>query len=170
MFKKLKMRKSILIIFLLIFNLAIGQEKIYQLISKTENADIDYKSFERFDDLEIYKNDGLKNAFKPVRGKYTVYFFISEFMGDSFDGTRKTFHDYLILKTDPKTDLITDGFQFTIEWAEPPPITDLYRLTQKTEKIRNNLNLNLLKMQAVDSEYYSEINKELNDNGILKLE
>lgn len=75
------MRKSILIIFLLIFNLAIGQEKIYQLISKTENSDIDYKSFERFDDFEIYKNDGLKNAFKPVDGKYTVYFFISEFIG-----------------------------------------------------------------------------------------
>ncbi|MGB6094017.1 MAG: hypothetical protein WBF83_09680 [Moheibacter sp.] len=164
------MRKSILITFIVIFNLAFGQEKIYRLISKTENSDIDYKSFERFDDFDIYKNNGLKNAFKPVSGKHTVYFFISEFMGDSFDGTRKTFHDYLILKTNQKSNLITDGFQFTIEWAEPPASTDLYRLTQKTEKIRNNLSLNLLKMQAVDSEYYGEINKELNDNGILKLE
>ncbi|MCG2432138.1 hypothetical protein [Aequorivita xiaoshiensis] len=164
------MQKLTTIIFILICNLTFGQEKLYKLISKTENSDIDYKSFRSFDDFEIYKNDGLKKAFEPKKGKSEIYFFIAEYKGDSFDGTRKTFHDYLILKVDPKSELIIDGFQYTLEWAEPPAISDLYRVTEKNQKINNGLNLNFLKMELVEQEYVSEWRKELKDNGILKLE
>ena len=146
------MQKLTIIIFLLIYNLNFGQEKVYNLISKTENSDINYKAFEKFDDFKIYENDGLKKAFEPIKGDFNVYFFIAEFKGDSFDGTRKTFHDYLILKVDPKTELIVDGFQYSLEWAEPPAISDLYKVTDKNQKINNGIYLNSLKMELVEQE------------------
>jgi hypothetical protein len=164
------MQKLTIIIFILFYNLNFGQEKIYKLISKTENSDINYKAFRNFDNFEIYKNDGLKRAFKPKKGKNDVYVFISEFNGDSFDGTSKVFHDYLILKVDSKSELIIDGFQYTLEWAEPPAISDLYRVTEKNIKINNGLNLDLLKMELVEQEYISDWRKELKDKGILKTE
>lgn len=160
------MQKLIIIIFILIYNLNFGQEKVYKLISKTEKSDINYKAFANFDDLKIYKNDGLKNAFNPIKGKNDIYVFISEFKGDSFDGTRKTFHDYLILKADPKSDIIIDGFQYTLEWAEPPAISDLYRVTEKNIKICNGLKLDTLKME-LDNDYQTEYRKYLTDNGKL---
>ena len=163
------MQKLAIIIFLLIYNLNFGQEKVYKLISKTENSDINYKAFKNFDDFKIYKNDGLKKAFEPIKGKNDVYFFIAEYKGDSFDGTRKTFHDYLILKADPKSELIVDGFQYTLEWAEPPAISDLYQLTVKNVKINNGLELESLKMELVKSDYMIEWKRKLNEDGILKI-
>ncbi|MFD0837218.1 hypothetical protein ACFQ0I_15675 [Mariniflexile aquimaris] len=162
------MQKLIVIIFILIYNLNFGQEKVYKLISKTENSDINYKAFKNFDNFKIYKNDGLKKAFNPKKGKNDIYVFISEFKGDSFDGTRKTFHDYLILKVDTKSELIIDGFQYTMEWAEPPAISDLYRVTEKNIKIGNGIDLNSLKME-LDKNYQTEYRKYLNDNGKLNL-
>jgi hypothetical protein len=164
------MQKLIIIIFLLIYNLNFGQEKVYKLISKTKNADIDYKAFKNFDDFEIYENDGLKKAFFPKKGKNDVYVFISEFKGDSFDGTRKTFHDYLILKVDSKSELIIDGFQYTLEWAEPPAISDLYQVTEKNVKICDGLELESLKMELVKSDYMIDWKTKLNDKGKLKIE
>ena len=163
------MQKLTIIILLLIFNLNFGQEKVYKLISKTKNSDINYKAFKKFDNFKIYKNNGLKRAFEPIKGKDNIYFFIAEYKGDSFDGTRKTFHDYLILKVDPKTKLIVDGFQYTMEWAEPPAISDLYKVTDKNQKIYDRIHLNSLKMELVEQEYISEWRKELKDNGIIKL-
>lgn len=162
------MKKLLIIIFILICNLTFGQEKIYTLISKTENADINYKAFKNFDNFKIYKNDGLKKAFSSKKGGSDIYVLISEFNGDSFDGTRKIFHDYLILKVDPKSELIIDGFQYTMEWAEPPAISDLYRVTGKNIKIGNGLNLNSLKM-GLDKYYQSNYRKYLTDNGKLNL-
>lgn len=168
-FGKTKMKKLLIIVFILICNLAFGKEKVYKLISKTENADIAYKAFRNFDNFKIYKNNGLKKAFYPKKGKNEVYVFIAEFEGSSFDGTQKIFHDYLILKVDPKTKLILDGFQYTMEWAEPPAITDLYQVTEENQKMRDGFNLNLLKMELVEQENIKEWRKELRDNGILKL-
>ncbi|MBE7649220.1 hypothetical protein LNJ08_12385 [Tenacibaculum finnmarkense genomovar ulcerans] len=162
------MQKLIIIIFILIYNLNFGQEKVYKLISKTENSDINYKAFKDFDDFKIYKNDGLKKAFNPKKGENDVYVFISEFKGDSFDGTRKTFHDYLILKVDSKSDIIIDGFKYTLEWAEPPAISDLYRVTEKNIKISNGLKMDLLKME-LDKDYQTEYRKYLTDSGKLNL-
>jgi hypothetical protein len=164
------MQKSLIIIFILIYNLTFGQEKAYELISKAENADINYNAFKNFDDFKIYKNDGLKKAFEPKKGKSEIYFFIAVYKGDSFDGTRKTFHDYLILKVDPKSELIIDGFQYTLEWAEPPAISDLYQVTEKSVKICNGLKLESLKMELVESDYRIEWKTKLNDKGKLKIE
>ena len=164
------MQKLITIILVLICNLTFGQEKIYKLISISENSDINYKAFKNFDNFKIYKKDGLKKAFNPKKGKSNIYVFISEFKGDSFDGKRKTFHDYLILKVDPKSELIIDGFQYTLEWAEPPAISDLYQVTKKNIKICDGLELETLKMELVESEYMIDWKTKLNDNGKLKIE
>lgn len=162
------MQKIITIILILICNLTLGQEKIYRLISKTENADVNYSAFKKFIDFEI-KTSTLRNAFQPVKGDYNVYFFIAKFKGDSFDGTQKMFHDYLVLKVDPKSKLIVDGFQYTMEWAEPPAISDLYKVTKKGHKLTDGFELNLLKMELVEKENIFDWRKELKDNGVLTL-
>ena len=164
------MQKLTIIILLLIYNLNFGQEKVYKLISKTENSDINYKAFKKFDKFKIYKKDGLKKAFNPKKGKNDIYVFIAEFKGDSFDGTKKMFNDYLILKVKPKSKLIVDGFQYTMEWAEPPAISDLYKVTEKNHKLINGINLDILKMELVESDYRIDWKIKLVDKGILKIE
>lgn len=164
------MQKSIIIIFLLIYTQNFCQIKVYELISKSESSDINYKAFKNFDDFKIYKNNGLKKAFESIKGKNEVYFFIAKYKGYSFDGTRKTFNDYLILKVDPKTQVIVDGFQYTLEWAEPLAVSDLYRLTEKNIKISNGLELKNLKMELVESDYMIDWKAKLNENGTLRIE
>ncbi len=161
---------NILGIMLMVFSCtpASAQEKIYTLVTQSHKADIKYKAFKNFSSLKIYKNDGLKKAFVPKKGKRDVYVFLSEFEGDSFDGTRKLFHDYLILKVDPASQLIIDGFHYTMEWAEPPASSDLYRLTDSSMKIHDNFQLDELQMELVESDEI-EGKKFLEDHGILKL-
>jgi hypothetical protein len=88
-------------------------------------------------------------------------------MGDSFTGERKLFHDYLILKVDPKNQFIIDGFQYTMEWSEPTPISDLYRVSVKNIKIKDGLNLDLLQMKLQDD--YQNFREYLLDQGVLIL-
>jgi len=162
--------KILLQIVILVWSiLTFAQDKTYVLTKKTENADINYELFKTFNDFEIYKNDGLKRAFEPVDGKFTTYTFISEFKGLSFDGTEKVFHDYLILKVDPETNEIIDGYQYTLEWAEPPAISDLYQVTSKGQKLKDGMELNDLEMKLVNSDYKIDFKEELKDNGRLKL-
>jgi hypothetical protein len=130
--------------------LTLAQDKTYVLTKKTENADINYELFKTFNDFEIYKDGGLKRAFEPVDGEFTTYTFISEYKGLSFDGTEKLFHDYLILKVDPKTNEISDGYQYTMEWAEPPASSDLYRISKTKIPLENNMNLSLLELERTD--------------------
>jgi hypothetical protein len=148
-----------------------AQAKTYQLISKSQKADLNYKLFKKFNDVAIYENNGLKKAFEPVKGKYLVYVLVAEYMGNSFDGTTKNFHDYLILKVNPTNQQILDGFQYTMEWAEPPAMADLYQVSIKNIALQNQLDLDSLKMRLND--YYSSEDTErtyLMDDGILKIE
>jgi hypothetical protein len=162
--------KILLQIVILVWStLTFAQDKTYVLTKKTENADINYELFKTFNDFEIYKNDGLKRAFEPVEGEFTTYTFISEDKGLSFDGTEKLFHDYLILKVDPKTNEIIDGYQYTLEWAEPPAISDLYQVTLTGQKLKDGMGLNDLEMKLVDSDYKIESREDLKDGGRLKL-
>jgi hypothetical protein len=149
--------------------LTFAQDKIYDLTKKAENADLNYELFKTFNDFEIYKDDGLKKAFEPVEGEFTTYTLISENKGLSFDGTEKLFHDYLILKVHPKTNEIIDGYQYTLEWAEPPAISDLYRVSSTGKILKDGMELNDLEMKLVDSDYKIESREELKDNGRLVL-
>ena len=160
--------QKLIILIILINNLTFGQEKIYQLISKSVNSDINYKAFKKFNDFSYFKNEGHKTAFIPKKGRSEVYVFISEFEGNSFDGTIKKFHDYLILKCDPKTNLILDGFQYTIEWTDSPTV-DLYQVTERNVKLKDNLELDFLKMELVKQDDTTILQRNLIDNGKLKI-
>ncbi len=137
----------------------------YKLISSTLKGELNYKAFENINYLTINQ---LKKAFKAKKGKFEIYFFISEFSENSFDGTIKTFHDFLILKVNPRTKLIIDGYQYTLEWTDSPS-EDLCRVTMKTEVLSNNQNIDALKMELVSPEDGYEWKKSLKDNGMLKL-
>ncbi|MCO6565164.1 MAG: hypothetical protein J6581_06950 [Apibacter sp.] len=141
--------------------------KEYKLVSKKEHSDIRYRLFNKYNGFSIYRKNRLEKSFTPKIGKYDVYSFICEFMGDSFTGERKLFHDYLILKVDPKNQFIIDGFQYTMEWSEPTPISDLYRVSVKNIKIKDGLNLDLLQMKLQDD--YQNFREYLLDQGVLIL-
>ncbi|WP_430401817.1 hypothetical protein [Fluviicola sp.] len=143
-------------------------EKNYRLDSKTEHSDLNYKLFKLFGSVKIYSGGKIEKAFLPKKGTFTVYVFTSEYVGDSFDGTRKLFHDKLILKVNPKTNEVMDGFQYTMEWAEPPALSDLFRVTDDSIVLTDKMNLDELQMQ-VDEEYFTEDYSELDDHGILNL-
>ena len=136
--------------------LTFAQDKTYTLSEKTESADINYDLFNAFTDFDIYKNNGLKKAFEAVDGEFTIYIFIADYEGISFDGTKKQFHDYLILKVNPKTNEIKDGYQYTMEWAEPPASSDLYRITKTKIHLVNNMNLSLLELERTDKSERSD--------------
>jgi hypothetical protein len=168
------MRIAFLLLFLIGFQLLaqekgvplLAGEKKYRLVSKTEKANLNYKLFEQFGSVKIYSGGKIEKAFQPKKGKFTVYVFVAEYQGDSFDGTRKTFHDKLILKVNPKTNEIMDGFQYTMEWAEPPALSDLYRVTDNSIVLTDKMNLDELQMQ-VDEEYQGEYRDMLEDHGIV---
>lgn len=144
MIKYIKIKWTIVFLFLYVFNFGQSQKE-YKLISKHDKSDFRYKLFKKFKH-SIYSEE-IRKAFTPKKGKYDVYFFISEELGNSYDGTQKLFHDYLILKTEPKTKIIKDAFQYTIEWTDDFSL-DLYRLTENTIHLKNHLNLDLLKMKS----------------------
>jgi hypothetical protein len=169
--------KMFLIIFLVSFQSfaqekqvrLLAEPKIYLLDSKTEKADLNYKLFGQFGSTKIYSDNKIEKAFLPKKGKFTVYVFTAEYQGNSFDGTRKLFHDKLILKVNPKTNEVMDGFQYTLEWAEPPALSDLYHITDETIVLMDKMNLDELQMQ-VDDAYQGEYRDQLEDHGILYLE
>lgn len=147
----------------------LAQEKVYEISQMKVNADINYKIFNTFGDIENQDINRLFKAFEAIKGSFTTYTFISEYMGNSFDGTEKLFHDYLILKVDPETDKIIDGYHFTMEWAEPPPISDLYRLTEKGLELKDAMNIYELEFELVDSDYKTKSRLKLNEKGVIKL-
>ncbi len=172
------MKLIISLLFLSSFSIQTKDTKAYELVLKKNNADINYelfkkfKSIEDFEDYENYddfKEKVLKKAFYPINGNFTTYTFISEFQGLSFDGTQKTFHDYLILKIDPKTQLIIDGYQYTLEWAEPPAVSDLYKMVHSDKILSDKMKINELEMQLVESQYSGNERILLKENGIIRI-
>jgi hypothetical protein len=87
-----------------------------------------------------------RKAFDPIRGKYTVYVFIAVFKGESYNNTEKEFHDIVVLKTGKKGKVL-DAYQYTLEWAEMPLTSDLYRATAKGVMLRNGLPVKELKFR-----------------------
>ncbi|MCP1996188.1 hypothetical protein [Flavobacterium sp. HSC-61S13] len=160
----------LLSLFLCLFslvNLSYGQEVVYELQHKTEKARINQSAFKKLKSgLLQTQYDVIDTFTKPTKGKSDVYCFIATYEGNSFDGTTKTFHDYLVLEVDPKTQLIKDGYQYTLEWADSPYV-DLYRINNKSTVLQDGLNINTLdfrcfSIEPTDSRYL------LKENGRLK--
>jgi len=157
-----------LTIFILTFFLCettlFAQTKEYKLISKTENADFNYKSLNLIDAART--RETRRNVFNPVKGKNTVYVFTATYKGFSYDNTEKDFHDILIIKTDSKQKIL-DAYQYTLEWAEPPFSYDLYKASAKGLMLINQLPIESLLFRRVD--YYKETDRELKETGVLVL-
>lgn len=108
-----------------------AQEKEYKLIARTENADFNYQALRCIDTIST--NDEREKIFNPVKGRYTVYVFMSTYNGLSYTNEEKEFHDILIIKTGNRKKIL-DAYQYTLEWAEPPYSNDLYRASGKRLK------------------------------------
>ena len=137
---------QILILFFSFFLLSntYSQIKQYKLIAKTNNADFDYPKLNNIDNF-LNDSSDIRQAFKEIEGDFIVYQFEAEFIGESYKGISEYFHDILIIKTDVKN-LIIDAFQYTLEWNEPPFQYDLYRSTINNFELKNNFELDRLKM------------------------
>lgn len=142
---------------------AIAQEKIYNLVDKTTNADIDLKRLSHINDYGAgYKK--LDKVFRPDKGKFTVYRFIATFKGLSHEMEKQeTFHDLIILKADEKN-FIKEAYQYTLEWAEMPCTIDLYFMKAKNIKLTNGMDVQKLQFTNSERKY------ALRENGILKTE
>ena len=150
----------------------LNETKIYTLKKQTENSDFNYS---KLDDIDSSKMDtlnvrNLMTIFEPVYGQYKYYQFLSTFVGEAYNADGQTlfedFHDILIIKTDSENKII-DAYQYTLEWAEPPLKYDVFKSSIINIPLTNNMDINLLKFIRTYS--WNDDNKELNENGIIKL-
>ena len=151
----------------IIINEEIPSAKKYELIQKTENADIRYADFDKFSSISLSK-DEMKTAFEPKKGDFIVYNFIAVYEGISKLRGNMMFEDYIILKINTQNNHIIDGYQFTMGWAEPPPSFDLYRVSRQGIELINDLDIEILQFSNVENT--SSKPKYLNENGKLQLE
>lgn len=140
--------KSLIITLLFICSISFAQDN-YLIQKATADSDINYDAFECLD-FESCKDDkgkwlSITETFEPVKGKFITYNFMKTFEGSSYTGENKVFHDLLILKVNPETLEILDGFQITQEWAEFPPTSDLYRFSGENVILNNGLKISELK-------------------------
>lgn len=145
-----------------------AQSKEYKLIAKTMRADINYPLLKKMNTLEGSDTALIIKAFQPIKGKFTVYQFVATYQGVSFRGLGEwTFHDLLTLKTDVKGKIL-DAYHYTLEWAEPPASSDLFKSTVKNIIIKNNLSIDLL--QFMRTAYLEDFDtNRLEEKGVLKL-
>ena len=143
-------------------------QKIYKLVAKTEQSDINYAAIQNMDDPESPYFTNKEAAFRPVKGQFTVYQFKAVYPGYSFRGDGYyLFHDVLTLKTD-KNNQILEAYQYTLEWTESVA-SDLYRSTAKNVMwSNNNLDIHLLKLTKSDPAEDGG-KKILEEEGILQL-
>jgi hypothetical protein len=96
--------------------------------------------------------------------------FIATFKGEGYNfgdaPIVKDFHDILIIKTDNENNIL-DCYHYTIEWAEIPLQYDVFKGSTKNVKLTDSLEISKLKLLRTYS--WSENNKELRDNGIIRL-
>lgn len=139
-----------------------SQEKEYKLIARNENADFNYMALRCIDTISTY--DERRKIFNPVKGRYTVYVFMSTYNGLSYNNEEKKFHDILIVKTTIRNKIL-DAYHYTLEWAEPPYSNDLYRASVMRFKLIDQFSVNRLLLRKVGHEIESD--PMLNEKGLL---
>ena len=151
--------KAVLILFFSIHNLiCFSQQYIepeYNLLDSFENSDLNYSSIDSINSI----TGGitmLDSVFNVVKGKYTVYRFMTYDRGILFDGYESDFNNLIILKVD-STGIIVDGYKYFLQNPEMPSTCFLYKLTKKKRK-KEKLKIKKLK--------FKRINTALNENEI----
>jgi hypothetical protein len=140
--------------------------KHYFLTDSFPNADFNYSNIDRIDSFSIFGIDSIRLLFNPTAGQFTVFQFIAEFNGVSYENVIKLFHDILIIKINQDRKII-DAFQYTLEWGEMPVSYDLYELSRDSITLEDNMEINRLEMIA-KRERYNDVNRLL-DSGLVHL-
>lgn len=149
---------------------AAAQEKVktYQLQQHTAKSRINQSALKKLAKDQLRTSSAITSAFSSSRqGKSDTYFFIATYQGNSFDGTVKTFHDYLVLQVDPTTQRIEDGYQYTLEWTDSSRI-DLYRINNANAVLTDSLPIETLDFRC----FYllsTDFRYHLNETGLIKL-
>ncbi|WCM43176.1 hypothetical protein MG290_05825 [Flavobacterium sp. CBA20B-1] len=150
----------------------LNETKIYKLKKQTTNSDFNYS---KLNGIDGHKMDTLNirniiTVFEPVRGEFNYYQFLATFKGEGYNSGEapiiKDFHDILIIKTDSDNNIL-DSYHYTLEWAEIPLQYDVFKGSSKNLKLTDSLQISKLKLIRTYS--WSEDNKELMDNGIIRL-
>jgi hypothetical protein len=145
--------------------------KRYILEKAADNADFNYGRLHDIDspvvDTRTVKQ--MMAAFEPVAGRHKYYRFIATYTGEAYnaDGPplKKTFHDILIVKTDPDNTII-DAYQYTLEWAEPPLKHDLFGNPAQHITLSDAMDISVLKLTRIHQMGEPEA---LEENGIVRL-
>lgn len=134
-------------------NLSLGYAQtngVFKLVDTKKNSDINYLTIKNINSLGHIDEEMLQN-FKPVKGQYTTYTFIKEFIGYSVDGfdvesyKEVQMHDIIVLKTN-SDNIILDGFYYRLEWREVPSQSMIFRVFAQGVKLKNNLKVSELEM------------------------
>jgi len=142
-----------------------SQTKEYKLIDKTVSADINYHAIDAIDTF-THGIKMLNQVFKPAKGKYIVFRFIATYTGLSYTDKTKEFHDIIIVKTN-QSNRIIDAYQYTLEWAELPSDTDLYKSTCKSAYLKDMMAIEEFKFTR--PWYYDIQDRALKDTGNIKM-
>lgn len=159
-----KLFEIIILIFFLVFN-SFSQTREYKLLDKTNDADINHQLFVMLDTAKPGISL-MENVFKPVSGKFVVYRLLLIYQGMSFTNKQKEFHDILIVKTN-KDNKILDAYQYTLEWAEMPLDTDLFRSTNKNVYLTDEMSIDKFMFERIWD--YDSNDRKLKDKAIIKL-
>lgn len=146
--------------------------QIYKLKKQAVNADFNMPQLHNIDHFRK-DSTSLRKIFEPVSGRYNYYQFVATFKGqgmifpgDDLKDSIQTFHDILIVKTNSENRII-DAFQYTLEWAEYPCQYDLFRATNLSLPLTDNMDISLLNFLRTESEFIK--NDVLKQKGIVRL-
>ncbi len=138
------MSTRIVLLILLTTSLQSFAQGEFKLLSKHKKSDINYLTIKNIN--QFYPAyDSMITAFQPVKGEYTVYIFVKEFLGESVlsvesdhPDTLVPFHDLIVLKT--KSDQrILDAYYYRLEWVEPPGQFMVFRSSADSLYLVDNL-------------------------------
>lgn len=116
----------------------------YVLTKTKKNAAVNADALDSID----YSGNTIKTmlkSFNPVKGKNTYYRFEASYMGDSYEGSRKEFHDILVLEVNEAGEIVK-AYQYTKEWAEAPCQYDVFRSINPNIKLQDGMSILDLKL------------------------
>lgn len=134
--------RFLLLLFFLSSWLVSDAQNVFKFLAREDNADINYLTIKNINSY-AHGYDEMLKRFRPVRGQFTVYLFIKEFVGESKWEGRTKMHDLIILKTNSDS-VVLDGFYYRLEWAEVPSQSMIFRTMCEGVKLNNNMKVSLL--------------------------
>lgn len=153
------MRHLLLFSIVLIFSCCstVKQRKIekndYYLLDTFLMSDFNYNDIDSID-LKSFsggRHSMLNTVFKPIKGKFRIYRFLSYDYGITFEGHADSINTLIELKVD-ENNIIIDGFSYFLQNPNFPSIGDVFRLSAKGLELRNGMRVETLEFKRyIDS-------------------